>query len=465
MCSSIRINANKVIFLFLKKGGYRLLFFVQNLTTGIIMTQSEIHGDYVGWVPCLDGDLVFDLVECGLRNGDSTEIVHYAMDRDESLTEYIILNSTVDWKDFDNKKNELRGLWSVIVLSKRSIANKKHIGTIYFMLNQKSRDEPWRDSLETVREINLQLNTEQDIDIPEEFSRLEESLAKTCSVSRDCFNAKFILEQDGIVWIEPSPKNDDDRKLIARQAYYYIKYSWHKHRHHDARAETLTTAHKIETNESKIYIADRLIGDLKRNLVRFKREIDHTSHRDILKAKGIVSYTKALVEIMRSKGFIDNDFYTREINHLEYFQESLDIISSGIEKDMSLHSQAVNDARAFILFVFAMITPALFINKNSENTLGYIQWISDWYSSGMNFITLIAIITTYLFFYISIKSHYGNFWILYSGFKKLVTFIVHDREPNNFLSNTHIVCIIIILLSIFAVIFGIHGVSATINAN
>lgn len=277
-----------------------------------------------------------------------------------------------------------------------------------------------------------------------------------------------MLEQDGVVWIAPSPINEDDRKIIARQAYYYIKYSWHIHQHHDSRAETLTTVHKVHKASGDT--AEQLVGDLKRNLVRFKREIDHTSHRDILKAKGIITYAKALVEIMKSKGFIEDDIYNREINHLGYFQESLDISSSGIEKDMSLHSQAVNDARAIILFIFAMITPALIVNSaaikevyNSVNIPDYIKWISNLYSTNAHFASVIGLVSLFLFFSISINSHYGNFWIFWAGIKKSVIFIVKDRSPSSLLSNTNVLCAVLFVMGFLGVAFGIHGLFAALN--
>ena len=308
----------------------------------------------------------------------------------------------------------------------------------------------------------MQINVEAEIDVPTAFLNLKQKLSEACLATMGCYQASFRLEQDGVVWVSPSPVDEDDRKVIARQAYYYIKYSWHKHQHHDSRAETLTTVHKIKGRDKDI--AEQLVGDLKRNLVKFKRSIDHTSHRDILKAKGIVTYAKALVEIMRSKQFIGGGFYNREINHLEFFQESLDISSAGIEKDMSLHSQAVNDARAIILFVFAMVTPALIVNSSgikeeySDSAIpSYIEWISNLYATNIHFSVILGVVSLFLFLYISISSHYGNFWIFLSGVKKSVSFIVKDRAPNNLLSNTNVMCTVLLILGILSVVFGVHG--------
>jgi len=430
------------------------------------MQQNLIY-DYVGWVPCLNGELAFDLVECGLNaKNNAVEIIHHDNDENQNLQEYILLSSTVDWKDFDDDETGT-GLWSVFVLSRRALANSNHEGRIYFVPNIEESKEQLQNITEVVRIINSQLNTKKEINFSTKFLKIEEIIYRTCLATSGCYQAEFILEPDGVVWISPSPEDENDRKIIARQAYYYIKYSWHKHQHHDHRAETLTTIHKYNNNEG---VAVGLIGDLKKNLVKFKREIDEGSHREILKAKGIVTYAKALVEIMKSKKFIEDDFYNREINHLGYFQESLEISSAGIEKDISLHAQAVNDARAGILFVFAMITPALIVNSGSIKKAyasggipSYIQWISSFYSTGINFAWSIGIISLFLFFYISMNSHYGNFWIFWRGFKKSVAFIVKDRSPKRLLSNTHVMCAVIIILGLLMVVFGLHGLFATLN--
>jgi len=427
--------------------------------------QKKLIYDYVGWVPCLNGELVFDLIECGLNaKNDSVEIIHHDNDDNQKLQEYILLSSTVNWKDFDDNEVET-GLWSVFLLSTRTLDSKQHQGCLYFVPNIKGSTEQLENITEAVRNLNIQINTEAEVDVPAVFSNLKQKLSKICLATLGCYHADFILEHDGIVWVGPSPIDEDDRKVIARQAYYYIKYSWHKHQHHDTRAETLTTIHKVIHGSNRDgEIAEKLVGDLKRNLVKFKREIDHTSHREILKAKGIVTYAKALVEIMRSKQFIKDDFYNREINHLEFFQESLDISSAGIEKDMSLHSQAVNDARAIILFVFAMITPALIVNSAgikegySDSAIpSYIQWISNLYATNINFAVILGVVSFFLFLYISTNSHYGNFWIFLSGFKKSVSFIVKDRAPKEFLSNTNVMCAVLLVLGFLSVAFGIHG--------
>ena len=97
------------------------------------LTLTPETSDYIGWVPCLNGQLVFDLVECGLKkkNHGSIEIIYRAKDSSGSIIEYILVHSTVDWKDFGG--NEVDGLWSVVLISKRSLKSNYHEGVVCFM--------------------------------------------------------------------------------------------------------------------------------------------------------------------------------------------------------------------------------------------------------------------------------------------------------------------------------------------
>jgi hypothetical protein len=100
---------------------------------------------------------------------------------------------------------------------------------------------------------------------------------------------------------------------------------------------------------------------------------------------------------------------------------------------------------------------------NSGDIPSYIQWISDLYSTNTSFAFIVGIVSLFLFFYISINSHFGNFWIFLRGIKKTVAFIVKDRSPSSLLSNTNVLSILFLVLGILAVVFGIHGLFATLN--
>ena len=86
----------------------------------------------------------------------------------------------------------------------------------------------------------------------------------------------------------------------------------------------------------------------------------------------------------------------------------------------------------------------------------YIEWITSWYSSGVSFIVLILIIVFVLFLYVSVNSHFGNFWILWVGFKKSISCIVKDDNPDAFLSNSNVLSITIIFIGLCVLISGIY---------
>jgi hypothetical protein len=427
------------------------------------ITSNQKKDCYVGWVPCLTGQLVFGLVECGLKDNNyrTIEIHHICQGMSGNPVEHVLLHSTVNWKDFGDQ--DLKGLWSVVLLSERSLENRIHEGTVYLML---LGDEELNGVLDVAHDINHKLKCGKEVDA-KNFSGLQEKINKLCLHKPHFYKVGFNLEEDGVVWLSPFNQgySTDSCQIIARQAYYYIKYAWHRHQHHDSRAETLTTTHAVPSDGNNKEIAKKLIEDLKRNLVIFKRGIDSSSHRQVLKAKGILSYAKALVEIMKSRDFICDKFYEKELNHLNYFEESLGVISDGIEKDISMHNQAVNDARALILFVFAVITPALVINRNhiteiykSNPIPSYIKWVGDFFSTGTAFSFLICTVTLFFIVYISLQTRFGNFLILMGWIKRAVARIVNDNREKDLFSNATVLSGSIISIGILIIMFSLHGV-------
>lgn len=423
---------------------------------------------YIGWVPCLNGQLVFDLIECGLKDNNFPviEVIYYGKDNDDNIIEYILVNSTVYWKDFGDKNEN--GFWRVVLLSKRNITQKTHKGSVYLKPKKESPSKTWESAINKINSINSKTKNEEEPNLITEFKELQTEIDLVSEEKgSQCIKVSFNLDQDGIVHLKNCNdiyKDDLNSKLLTRQAYYYIKYTWHRHQHHDSRSETLTTTHEFDLNTTNEEIAEKLISDLKRNLVRFKRSIDHSSHREVLKAKGIVSYAKSLVEIMQTKGFIEEDFYKREISHLDYFKDSLEIISAGIEKDILMHNRSVNDARALVLFIFAIMTPAIVVNREalvdkfaSSNLPIYVKLIGDIYSDELNFSIFIFFICLSLIVFISLQTRYGNFWIFFGCIKKPVKFIIDDTEPHRLLSNTNVISVVLMSLGLlFAFGFLFH---------
>lgn len=431
-------------------------------------SESNETKKYVGWVPCLNGELVFDLVECGLKAKDSEEIsvIYYGKNASGQLIEYVLLYSVVDWKDFGDETD--KGLWSVVLISERNIKSDVHEGMVFIKAYSKKTEESWQSTLEGIRVLNAQSKKKDVPELKEGIDQVREKLKQVSANDDSYYQANFELEQNGLVHLSYQNKGNSsdylDGKLITRQSYYYIKYSWHRHQHHDSRSETLTTCHEFTSDSENEEIGRRLIGDLKRNLVRFKRSVDHSSHREVLKATGIVSYTKALVEILKTKKYIENCVYEKEIKHLGYFQESLETISAAIEKDIAMHNRAVNDARAIVLFVFALITPALVINRdaiannfNNRDIPLYIKFICQLYSNQISFVIFIVFVFLTLIVLISMQTRYGNSWIFWRCFTKPIGYMLKDETPNTSMSKTQLISTSIMIVGLSLMIgFLVH---------
>ena len=60
----------------------------------------------------------------------------------------------------------------------------------------------------------------------------------------------FTISEHGFVRLKPlvrprRSQSNDDQKLLLRQVYYYLKYTFHRHQHHDHNNDSLTTIHAI----------------------------------------------------------------------------------------------------------------------------------------------------------------------------------------------------------------------------
>lgn len=189
---------------------------------------------YVGWVPCLNGQLVFSLVECGLKDERQRiiERVHYCKDGSGKLVEYVLVHSTVNWQDFGGE--DLNGLWSVVLFSKRPLGSKYHEGAVYFMPKEKTLDEGWTNVLDIAHDINKELlsslKTGTAVDVVQQLVTFGKKIEHFSLSNERCYKAVFKLEEDGMAWLNYQYKRkeeiecDEEEKIITRQAYYYIKY-------------------------------------------------------------------------------------------------------------------------------------------------------------------------------------------------------------------------------------------------
>lgn len=271
--------------------------------------------EYIGWTPCVNGHLDFGLVNVGLRGSFTHEDLQdkNAISKNFSLNEFpdshhrgIILQSKVDWRDSEFPEKNI-GQFRIFVaaevqksqdLNQRSLKGNLLIYPLCAEPEEKS----------SIQEINAHraAHDTNKNNAATEFPKAIKLFSSTDSITglkEDCLIASisFEIRANGITYLKYNTGSleieDRSKFIIARQAFYYLKYSVHSHRHHMDEQDSLTT---ITTKDETCGL--RLIGQLKRELTNLGRiqkidnKISNTSNAD-----GIIAYTFSLIEALKEE--------------------------------------------------------------------------------------------------------------------------------------------------------------------
>jgi len=128
---------------------------------------------------------------------------------------------------------------------------------------------------------------------------------------------------------------EPDQYVLTRQAYYYLKYSIHKHNHHVEEADCLTTIVK-HSEENLPNVGLKLMGQLKRELVQIKRiQRKFQKRHGETEALGILGYMHSLLASCRRAEYIDDDRYFRELDYIAGMRESFSSQHDSIQVEAS----------------------------------------------------------------------------------------------------------------------------------
>lgn len=287
--------------------------------------------EYIGWIPCVNGHLDFGLTKVGIKGSFSSPNLYdkKTVEKNYSLTpavdshqRAIILQSKVDWRDSpadDHSIGNFRVFVAGKVTSSPNMNDRELVGHI---LIYPLCAEPEKKI--NIRRINAHTaahNITKD-NAPETFPeiiKLYSSPDKISGLKDDCFvtSIKFEIKPNGLTYLKFNPNSSDldprSRFLIARQAFYYLKYSVHSHRHHENKQDSLTTITNLDS-----HCGLRLICQLKRELTNLGRiqkidsRISQESNTD-----GIISYSKSLLVGLRQEKLISEEEEKTESNRLK----------------------------------------------------------------------------------------------------------------------------------------------------
>lgn len=300
---------------------------------------------YIGWIPCINGHLDFGLMHVGIQGGftNSTSTDNHAVDLNFSCSTYsdsherrIVLQSKVDWRDSD-KFHKDSGKFRVIVTAE---VNKSHSmddrylsgNLLIYPQGAEPKNIAERHSMNVhtlCHSIKNNIKNRREYFIP--LSNITSSKEPVDSLDPSYFSCSinFKIEPNGIIQLSYNSQNPNldnhSKYLIARQAFYYLKYSIHTHKHHTAKQDSLTTIATIseKTEKDKSDAGLRLICQLKRELTCIQRtqKTDGQEH-PTNNAAGIIAYTKSLIQSLEQSDIIDSNIAKRECSRFKNISDS-----------------------------------------------------------------------------------------------------------------------------------------------
>jgi len=243
-------------------------------------TEHDSAYEFIGWVPCISGSLNFRLTACDVIGSGYSNINHVELDTQGQQKErFIVIASKVDWEDF---KTTSEGQWNVVMMASGSVESNHIDERVYLIPAQNSI---WQDQIATLLK-NIGLKVHQKEDIKGLFTELEISLSNGVNI----FASKFRLNEAGFIYLSSDQEVKDGdtatRYLICRQSFYFVKYTFHKHKHHEP-TESLTTIHQLSTKPD--IVGKALICDIKKCIVTLKRDSAPADFKVFFASKGILS--------------------------------------------------------------------------------------------------------------------------------------------------------------------------------
>ncbi len=423
------------------------------------MTDSSQAFTHIGWIPCISGQLFFEFTECGLGADSVLVDVNHVekVENSDMMLRHIVIASNVNWKD-DNDQNTT-GSYRVFLLAQSEFGSQYIAGHVFIVPSELAESKPEIAS-DTIKKIGEEA-AEGGV-ITDLYSKLVEALTNYRAVP--IYHVQFQLKHTGFVRLamDPGRSIDDSVSIntILRQAYYYIKFAWHKHQHHNQTAESLTTVHAIRQDPKQMAV--EMVGDLKKALVQLKRDYHISDYKALYQAEGIATYAKSLVTSCASEGWFDNNTAATECSYLDNTAASLHLKAEEIDRDISVRHLISATFRSLLLFVISIVAPITIIFRediragitNDSVPDGVIRFMSGLIGNGWSLlILLIAGLAGYAIYRQSYLT-FGSPFLAFHWFRDAIDTIVLERRKANLIAYVVIALAILPIFWGLAMIFG-----------
>lgn len=292
----------------------------------------------------------------------------------------------MDWEDFresperpsNENPNPISGQWNVIFIANESDPAHTSMNGYVFLLPE--GNAIWEKTvIQSLQAIHRDIYEKADV------GKGIEDLKELLLNRNDIYTSKFKLTRSGLTFLQymavaSRADKPDTPQIICRHAYYYVKYSFHKHKHH-ATAESLTSIYEYTGQED--VDGKALINGLKGALTRLHRDAHPADYKALFASKGIASYIKSLIISCRREGLISESVYSTELLYTSNITESLEIKGKKIESEIAVRSSFNVNFRSILIFIFGLLAPFVILFKDeilntkadpSNHVIKAIRW-------------------------------------------------------------------------------------------
>lgn len=404
-----------------------------------VINMPKDEFTHIGWVPCISGHLFFEFTCCGLGRAslivDVNNVERQSLNRD--LWRYIIISSNVNWQD--DKDKESTGLFKVVLAADVPIEGSCVCGSVYIFLAAVSSGT--QENIDSILR-KIKENTENRRPVAALYSTLTQQLAE--KQAEGICRINFSLNRAGFVRLNLESLDPDrgfNNEILIRQAYYYIKYSWHKHQHHSDTAESLTTVHPLDLGGTHSD-AFAMINDLKRALVQLKRDFHVSEYRSLYQAEGIATYAKSLILSARREQMLEDGDSKEQVSYFENVAKSVAVKIKVIEQELTTRSLISSNFRSILLFFLAVVAPIslvfrekiVSVAKSSGDTPAIAHLLGHLFGSGYKLLGMCLIWLTFYLAYRQLYLSFGSPLLAFRWIRDLLDRIVAGRYKADILS-------------------------------
>ncbi len=337
---------------------------------------------YLGWIPCISGHLDFGLMKPGISGGFTNKTIKdgktnhinfgYLAQKDHHARR-IMLQSRVNWRD-RLSSNDYDGSFRVLVLAEASeescMDSRQLQGSLYLYptaeqegSKPENHQKSWFREIHRAQELNDQSNHGGNgwNETRKELNSCYINLQRTLD-SEGFWRVDFKATSGGLVYLKVPTESyrtltDQEKFLITRQAYYYIKYSLHSHKHHQAEQDSLTSIVPYDSStDSSRNAALKLLCQLKRELTHIKRTLTREQRLYSDDALGILSYMGSLLTTLHTSGMINDDLFKREESYIGSLRSSFQTQESRSKNYRAIEDSTRSTYRVYIGWVLALLS-------------------------------------------------------------------------------------------------------------